>query len=343
MLTQQPSPALAGEVGARITKAVTTSDLGIAVRRSVVKGAQVMDRVDGQWEQFSDQFGLGSERSARDKKPVPKAIPAPRPLDKELARALLERTDRAFWTTITTTTARTGGAASELERRIEKVTTIVRPSFERSGLTNSINNSDEEDGSAAQFNFRSYTHFKAYLEILMEQKDVNFPQFRKQFETKVGRDVVELLLPDTTLSRNTAAGVPSSPRERRQALQEALDVIEQLSQALVDRGLVAQIDTANPLVNIPEDVNDWSEDLQDLNWSIALDGDITLGSQLLLQEQGLRLYPSYARCAIQYVLEEIMLGQKVSLDEYYMDTDYNSDPDKFEVKEVLVNVVLESV
>jgi hypothetical protein len=74
-----------------------------------------------------------------------------------------------------------------------------------------------------------------------------------------------------------------------------------------------------------------------------LDGDITLGSQLLLQEQGLRLYPSFARCAIQYVLEEIMLGQKVSLDEYYMDTDYNSDPDKFEVKEVLVNIDLESV
>ena len=52
-----PEPALSGEVGARITKAVTTSDLGVSVRRSVVKGAQVIDSLDGKWEQFSGTVG----------------------------------------------------------------------------------------------------------------------------------------------------------------------------------------------------------------------------------------------------------------------------------------------
>ena len=50
-----PSVANAGEVGARITKAVTTSDLGISVRTSVVKGAQLADKIDGQWEKRSEE------------------------------------------------------------------------------------------------------------------------------------------------------------------------------------------------------------------------------------------------------------------------------------------------
>ena len=50
----------AGEVGARITKAVTTSDLGISFRRAIVRGAQTMDRVDSDWEKFSDKYSLGA-------------------------------------------------------------------------------------------------------------------------------------------------------------------------------------------------------------------------------------------------------------------------------------------
>ena len=35
-------------------------------------------------------------------------------------------------------------------------------------------------------------------------------------------------------------------------------------------------------------------------------------------------------------------GYRVDIDEYYMDTAYNSDPEKFEVKQVLLNVNLKS-
>jgi uncharacterized protein (DUF58 family) len=89
-----PSPSYAGEVGTRINAAITKSELGVAVRESVVRGAQVMDKIDGQWEQFSDKFGLGSARSKQDKKPTPKVIPDPLPLDTAIAKRLVEITDQ---------------------------------------------------------------------------------------------------------------------------------------------------------------------------------------------------------------------------------------------------------
>lgn len=94
LVVGSPSPSYAGEVGTRINAAITKSELGIAVRESVVRGAQVMDKIDGQWEQFSDKFGLGSARSKQDKKPTPKVIPDPLPLDTAIAKRLVKITDQ---------------------------------------------------------------------------------------------------------------------------------------------------------------------------------------------------------------------------------------------------------
>ena len=87
-------PSEAGEVGAKITKAVTQSDLGISVRKSVVKGAQIADQLDGKWEKFSDTYGLGSERSKRDARPKPKDIPPLQPLNSDIATLLLQASDK---------------------------------------------------------------------------------------------------------------------------------------------------------------------------------------------------------------------------------------------------------
>ena len=89
-------------------------------------------------------------------------------------------------------------------------------------------------------------------------------------------------------------------------------------------------------------------DLSDLQFSVALDGDVTLNAQILLQEQGYRLIPDYGKYATTFILGDSLrvlpksMMEEVSVEEYYMDTDYNSDPDKFEVKEVLLNIVIES-
>ena len=39
------------------------SGLSQQIRRSAVRGAQVIDKIDGKWERFSDDFGLGGEMS----------------------------------------------------------------------------------------------------------------------------------------------------------------------------------------------------------------------------------------------------------------------------------------
>ena len=88
-----PQISSAGEVGARLNAAVTQSDLGVSVRRSVVRGAQVMDKLDGQWEKFSDEFGLGAERSKRDARPKPKEIPDLLPLNQNVATEILNAAD----------------------------------------------------------------------------------------------------------------------------------------------------------------------------------------------------------------------------------------------------------
>ena len=87
-------PSEAGELGAKITKAVTQSDLGISVRKSVVKGAQIADQLDGKWEKFSDTYGLGAERSKRDARPKPKDIPPLQPLNSDIATLLLQASDK---------------------------------------------------------------------------------------------------------------------------------------------------------------------------------------------------------------------------------------------------------
>ena len=94
----------------------------------------------------------------------------------------------------------------------------------------------------------------------------------------------------------------------------------------------------------PERIADWTKDGSELQFDVPIEGDITLNAQILLQEQGYRIYPSFGRVAIAAVLQGSLvgLGQVVSSEEYYMDTNWNSDPDLFEVRQVLVNVVIDS-
>jgi hypothetical protein len=324
-LIMMPSSSSAGEVGAMITKTVTTSDLGIAVRTQVVKGAQVMDKLDGSWEKLSDRFNLGSERSKEiGNRPAKKVIPDPLPLDVATATSILDTSDSVF-------SSVTGISGRDLQQQIEKVAKLVKPSYERSGL--SLDDPLKFE-NAPQFNFATYVHFKAYTNLILERK-IAFGSFRSKFEPQVGERLVALLLP--AFSRTEVVKSRSSKENRRMAGTNALDAVDRLSQIIVAKGLVAAIDRSKIE---KDDFDDWVEDLSDLHFSVALDGDITLQSQILLQEQGFRLYPNFARFAIGYLMQQD--GQQLSVMDYYFDTDYNSDPDKFEVKEILLNVVLDS-
>jgi hypothetical protein len=112
----------------------------------------------------------------------------------------------------------------------------------------------------------------------------------------------------------------------------------------VKKGLVAQMDRTD-LLHETDTVDDWIQQMSDLSWTVALDNDVTIGSQILLQEQGIRLYPNYICCMMQTILRKNLLPyeQSITTEDYYFDTEYNTDPEKFEVKEVLVNINIENV
>eukprot|EP00529_Nitzschia_sp_RCC80_P001815 CAMPEP_0113439774 /NCGR_PEP_ID=MMETSP0014_2-20120614/213_1 /TAXON_ID=2857 /ORGANISM="Nitzschia sp." /LENGTH=374 /DNA_ID=CAMNT_0000330543 /DNA_START=243 /DNA_END=1368 /DNA_ORIENTATION=- /assembly_acc=CAM_ASM_000159 len=342
-----PDSASAGEVGARITKAVTTSDLGISVRTSVVKGAQVIDKVDGQWEKFSDAFGLGSERSRAGQRPKPKIIPDPLPLNINVAKQILAKTDDAFCSIV-------GINASDLQTRVEKIANLVRVSFERSGVISKDDNDILNFENNQQFNFVSYVHFRTYSDIIIERK-VDFNKFRKQFEQLVGKDIAKIVLSDTKL-KTLSSG--KNDNSKKDDLKSVLSVVDDFLSSWKSLGLISLYET--PVLD-EDKVDDWVDEIiSDLELSYALDGDVTLNAQILLQEQGYRLYPNLARFVMTSLFSSVyasdgdgngvdrekgsqVVGWNVggSMD-YYFDTDYSSDPDKFEVKEVLVSIQLEN-
>lgn len=327
MILAPTTPSWAGEVGARITKAVTTSDLGVSVRTSVVKGAQVMDQIDGKWERFSDRFGLGAERSKQGQRPKPKAIPPPLPLDVTTAQKVLDSTDQVFGTL-------TGIRPDVLQARIEKVANLIKITFERSGLILSADNPLRFE-TGTQFNFCVYSHYKAYSELILEQQ-VPFGPFLPKFEKLVGQQLVEILHPGYTMK--TVDSSKSLDDQKQESMDIALEAVDKLCTVLRNKGLVAAVERS------PMDTDklyDWIDGISDFEYTVALDGDITLDAQILLQEQGFNLYPNFARYAVTYWMQK-SIPQKISAMDYYFDTDYNSDPDKFEVKEVLLSISVES-
>ena len=389
--TLLPSSGRAGEVGAQITKAVTTSDLGIAVRVSVVKGAQLMDRIDSSWEKFSDTYGLGSERRGRETSERAKRgrrIPDRLPLDLDAAQQVLDISDDAFLSLSPGSTRKT------LMTRIQKITKASKASFQRSGVDFSSPSSSSGDydtfsdverfQTASQFNFVLYTHFKAYSESLLEKGNhIEFLKFQREFEHIVGQRLIDvwklqdnsnsnlnldldrsIAIATTTAASTTTTTIVSVQDSRQKnddallknKILNALAQTDSLGRRLRELGLISIMDRNS--IEITEDIEDFVDDaLADLVINVAIDDDITLQSQILLQEQGYRLYPNFNR----FIVAELFRQQietnndqqrdsggaisgtthKVSVIDYYFDTSYNSDPDKFEVKEVLLNISIE--
>jgi len=134
----------------------------------------------------------------------------------------------------------------------------------------------------------------------------------------------------------------------------ALEQTDLLGKRLRDLGLVSIINRRNMNNNIEittttenDDIQDFVDDaLTDLVITVAINGDVTLQSQIILQEQGYRLYPNFTRFIVTEFFREATTIEtqqqnKVSVIDYYFDTNFNSDPNKFEVKEVLLSISIE--
>jgi hypothetical protein len=180
-----------------------------------------------------------------------------------------------------------------------------------------------------------------YNEILVNEK-VFFPSFLKDFESSVGK----LILQKTSLLQDSATKTTLTER-----LTNSLIITDAAATLLQNKGI---IDSWERSIPPDDDIEDWATTSKstttdnfyvssDLEYSLALNGDVTLNSQLLLQELGYRLYPSFGRWLVHEAVLQCFGNEnvKVNIDDYYMDTSYNSNPELFEVKQVLLNIVLE--
>jgi hypothetical protein len=235
-------------------------------------------------------------------------------------------------------------SANDLSSRVDSMKTLVKKSFFPSLDVSSLQE---------EFNFEVYTRFKVYNDLLIEQK-VSFVPFYHEFEHEIGTRLLELM----PLQQQQQQSLLQSPSESRinNQVQHAFWAAEMIVTSLVENGFITSWERS---VASQDDILDFTEPYvapssdnfsvtSDLQFTLALVGDITLKSQLLLQELGYRLYPAFGRWGLQQSLVTSFPldgdGKKsvvVNVDDYYMDTAYNSNPDLFEVKQILLNVVLQ--
>ena len=203
-----------------------------------------------------------------------------------------------------------------------------------------------------EFNFNCYVHFRVYNEILVKEK-VYFPSFRKDFERRVGKLILKSALKEQIKMSQSQDSTTKNTATLNERLINALAATDDAATLLLNKGIIGSWERSIPP---DDDIEDWTTNASkttstdvfwvssDLEYSLALNGDVTLNSQLLLQELGYRLYPSFGRWLVHEAVLQCFGNEsrvKVTMDDYYMDTSYNSNPDLFEVKQVLLNIVLE--
>lgn len=223
-----------------------------------------------------------------------------------------------------------------LLQKVDQTKTLVRKSFiNQSSPSISLSPGEE-------FNFNCYSHFRVYNDILVKE-NISFPAFQKKFDSTIRKRLFQLALEqDSSL-------LISSPPKWTEKVISGLQITDEIATLLQWKGIISSWERSNPSNDDIEDfISPMSSEsfsaTSDLQFLLALNGDKTLNSQILLQELGYRLYPSFGRWLVCEGLLRCFVGDGetvVNIDDYYFDTAYNSDPDLFEVKQVLLNIVLQ--
>ena len=299
--------------------AVTDSSIGRTIRRSVVRGAQVADKLDEGWERFSD--GL-RDKSKCDKNtgrrlydngvrkdgssignPGLGALCEPvelLPIDVVFAEKLLE-------TAVKSVMLVSGAKEGELQRVIQNTKDLVRPSFERSMI-----GSDEEK-QRKTFNFEFYSVMRAITNVL-EEKKVSI----RDFQLAWGRELV------STYAPNASAKDFSSPFPKvdefedydydKNKLLDALGAVAVTLDAFKSGGILAFVETSIPYDDYGTVV------------TVAVDDYVPITAEILLSEQKL-LIQGPVQALFVYLLDKASVAY--AADTFYIDpsttrqTDYN--------------------
>jgi hypothetical protein len=314
---------------------ITDSNIGKAVRKSAIQGARTIDNIDEKWERFSDSlrdknkcdeatgrrlFDNGFRKDGtRIGNPVLGALCNPiglEPLNESMGNQVLDYALNAavvatnIGTSDSTDTDSINANNALLKQKVEKVQSLVRPSFERS-IAN-IDEKDEVEKKRKLYNFAMYSNMKAINDELLSSSSSTSAnkESMKNFYIKWGDSLVSNLAPNA--NRNDYSSPFTEMKDEfedydydKNVLLDSLGMLNVALKSLQKDGLIGHFEIVIPYDDYGSVV------------TLAVDDDITLGSQLLLREQGVQMSGSFVESIVRSVMDKAKINY--SLDSFFID------------------------
>ena len=293
--------------------AVTESSIGKAFRRQIVRGAQVADKLDENWERVSDGLRdksrcdpntnrrLYDNGKRRDGTPIGSpglgelCTPEPlRPLDASLVRDMLSLAEKSALG------VSPGVTATALATKIQETKDLVRPSFDRS-LESA---SSEDERNRGQSNFELYATLRSINGQLGGSKAAT-----RAFQLAWGKELIKAYAPNASRD-DFVTPFPEKIEEElsdvdyeKNSLLDALGKLTVFLGRMKDSGVIGYSE-----LSIPYD--DYGSVV-----TVAMDDYSPIGSEILLNEQGLGEGP------MQAVLRALLAdaGIRGELSTFYID------------------------
>lgn len=289
---------------------VTDSQFGKIIRRKTVRGAQTFDSLDEKWERFSDglrdknkcdertgrrMFDNGFRKDGtRVGDPVLGSLCKPiplEPLDDGIAREVMQCAQ--------TSALKTSSSLSQkgVDEAVQAVVNVVSPSFQKQIDNDSIG---DEDRKRMNFNYAMYCQMRAFD---------NLQVAAKPFEISWGRSLLDALAPDADKSSYVSPFSTSSEDfgevEVDNSLLDALGALQVSLLKLQSSGLIGKSEIAIPSDNFGSVI------------TVAIDDDISLGSQILLQEQKKQFSGSFSTAMVKAALDRAHVSYE--FDSFFLD------------------------
>eukprot|EP00559_Dactyliosolen_fragilissimus_P005846 CAMPEP_0184860640 /NCGR_PEP_ID=MMETSP0580-20130426/5503_1 /TAXON_ID=1118495 /ORGANISM="Dactyliosolen fragilissimus" /LENGTH=507 /DNA_ID=CAMNT_0027357837 /DNA_START=49 /DNA_END=1572 /DNA_ORIENTATION=- len=349
---------------------ITESSMGKIFRKSAIKGAQTIDRLDEKWERLSDSLrdtqscdentgrrlydnGFRKDGVTRIGNPVLGALCVPVPLQAfngEAGDAVLiswdnvmvkndknDSSSTSLSSVTTTTTTTTTMNNDQWKEAVQKIDTLVRPSFERS--IKELKPEQEQERQRKLYNMEIYKRTRAFQDFISSQKINNNSRSQsplaKSFDITWGQSLISYLAPNANRNdfsspfpQSSSSSVSLDDFEEdydydKNQLLDALGTLQAALKTMQRDGLVGYFE-----ISIPKD--DYGSVV-----TLAIDDDITIQSQLLAREQSLILSGSSVQALLRAVLAKANLFY--TLDSFFIDPS-TTNQNEYNPTQVLFNV-----
>ena len=279
--------------------AVTKSELGQSVRRTVIGGAQLADTIDLKWERFSDSlrdekkcdprtnrrmFDNGTRKDGtKIGNPVLGALCTPEPLGPLDATLPAVVSDLA----LDAMKEIAGTQENALKEKENLVKERVAPAFDRAIKSAA---DDTEELKRQEYNRDLYTRMRAYGEILPKRES------SKAVEKLWGNKILSSLAPNANRDDYTSPFPKPDPTDDQPydetALLDALGAVSVTLDKMKAGGLIGHWE-----ISIPED-DYWNV------VTIAVDDDISIGGQMLARESNQSFRGSSVVALVRSAMED---------------------------------------